>query len=230
MYPCFPATSTWACGFNNSDCLEPSQTFTMEGANGFILRGDQVALIENGTEVALLVEPTTTLQPVNNCSSASQTSQSPQTITVSVTATPTPTSKGKRFSAGIVAGAVACTGAPLLLALAAAGFFIFRLRKNLQRERDERQKLTDNLLSRSPVLQHPAPAYGQPPFAPAPAYLASPVQSGAPFQAFQGHNVSPTSSPVQNGAAREVPGEYPPMRELEGSDMQVSEMESAKAE
>ena len=130
MYPCEPFSSTWACGFNNTDCQTGDGTFTMEGGNGFILRGNQVAALEGGSSsVAILVEPTTTLTPATNDSASSPSGSTSSSATQSSSASASTTSASQAFTAGDIAGAAVGVGVPLLLALIGAIVMFCRLDK-----------------------------------------------------------------------------------------------------
>ncbi|KAK5676973.1 hypothetical protein LTS10_010737 [Elasticomyces elasticus] len=120
---CGPA-GPFACGLNNSDCLDSTSTFNINGGTNVLLRDFQL-----GQAQTAAVE----LSPNTNYTYGSLTGNATASTTAAArTATVTVWSRSSGYSTGSIAGAIIGVGAPLLIALAAAVFTIFRLRKKVR--------------------------------------------------------------------------------------------------
>ena len=190
---CFPGVPpSFYCGWNTTACETGEGLFgwdTETEATGFILRGYQVAPIEDGDPVAILVEPTTTLTPVSG-SKSGNTSARITTVTAHASATAIGTTG---YSVGDVAGAAAGVGVPFLLALIGAIIYIFSLKRRLRKQQEENQKT----LAERPHIHHYASNNTSQ--SPAPGYFAAPP--AAPYtQGGQGGNFEE----MQDSGVREI--------------------------
>ncbi|KAK5739931.1 hypothetical protein LTR17_005027 [Elasticomyces elasticus] len=130
----------FACGLNNSNCLDSTSTFNIDGGTNVLLRDFQL-----GQEQTAAAE----LSPNTNYTCGSFTDNATFTGTAGVqAATVTAWTRSNGHSTMDLAGAIVGVGAPLLLALAAAVFTIFRLRKKL-REAEGWRGNGDNTAPRS---------------------------------------------------------------------------------
>lgn len=145
---CDAWSRNFTCGYPNN-CLTGENTFSMSGGQAIVLRPTQVALLQPDESPAaitlppsgiLSVDPTlreAQTQPAFASSSArapsmtSSAASAASATSSSSTASCSPP-QAQQFSAGQVAGASAGTGIPLLCALAAAAFIIFRQRKQIR--------------------------------------------------------------------------------------------------
>ncbi|KAK4957891.1 hypothetical protein LTR10_004314 [Elasticomyces elasticus] len=113
--------------------------FTVVGGNNFVLRE---VVVGGQSLAALQISPSTTLTLAGLETSGQSTTgasqiASIQTQTVTVTSMPSSTAvnPAKHYTAGDLAGAAAGTGVPLLLGLLGTLFVVFRLRRDLRRQK-----------------------------------------------------------------------------------------------
>ncbi|KAK5729363.1 hypothetical protein LTR17_011993 [Elasticomyces elasticus] len=111
----------------------------MVGGNDFVLRE---VVVGGQSSAALRISPSTTLtlagSETSGQSTAGATQIAPaqtQTVTVTSTASSIAVNTPKHYTAGDLAGAAAGTGVPLLLGLLGTLFVIFRLRRDLRRQK-----------------------------------------------------------------------------------------------
>lgn len=132
------AGSAWVCNLNTTACFDDGNIFPLAGGKNFILRDYQVAGIESGNNGSALEVSATT------------------NLTCAAVATVTAPAKGQHYRAGNIAGAVAGTGVPLLVALMGALFYIYRQRRELQQQKER-------MLALPPQQQYPQSAQYQQP-------------------------------------------------------------------
>ncbi len=134
----YTAPSIFACGTNNTDCLTDTNTFPIVGGTDFILRD---VVVGGQSSAALTISPTSTLNLVQDAQNTGVSTPSTSSSTTGPkisSGIPAPTAPRRAYSAASLAGAVAGTGVPLLLALLGAIFIILRQRKELrQRQRSQ---------------------------------------------------------------------------------------------
>ncbi|KAK4548902.1 hypothetical protein LTR36_008675 [Oleoguttula mirabilis] len=147
------AGGPFTCGLNTTLCMDDTDTFDIVGDTTIRLRDFQLGQAQTAA-VELSPNANYTCDALAGNATASSTAET-QTVTVSAgTQTVTVTayaqsgiftaSSRSGFSTADIAGATVGTGAPLLLALAAAVFLIFRLRKKV-REAEGWQRNGDNV-------------------------------------------------------------------------------------
>ncbi|KAK3053018.1 hypothetical protein LTR09_006082 [Extremus antarcticus] len=133
-----PDPSTFGAALVTCNGYTAPSIFACVGGTDFILRD---VVVGGQSSAALTISPTSTLNLVQDAQNTGVSTPSTSSSTTGPkisSGIPAPTAPRRAYSAASLAGAVAGTGVPLLLALLGAIFIILRQRKELrQRQRSQ---------------------------------------------------------------------------------------------
>ena len=189
LTPCDIFLPTFTCGNNNSYCETNYGVFNFSGGDGFVLRAEQVApLQQGGSPVAMLVQPSTTLRPVEGALVNGAPANTTGSANGVAAASAASTNPDGQYTVGDIAAAAAGAGGPLLLALIGALIAIFNLRRKLRKAKKQqelleteakaaersRERERERERGRPAMQQHPSYGYHSPHHLPAPGYVSPP--------------------------------------------------------